>query len=237
MTVPSLVCENGGELRDRICLCPDDWTGTTCNIPNFCPEQNPTPTSKFTFPKTVLGQFASSIERCPPKTTNAGMPQASSLCNITTNSFDPPNILNCTLTLDAINAWISEATPEQKKNLASNTQILTSIPERLTPLNITNAAQITNTLLSDQQTTQTTDIAVSAVATISQLLSASPEMYSSVDHTAISELTQTLQKLSLREIQNPLLVQPKMAVQSLKGHKPIRHVQLTFFKGKCLKAE
>ncbi|XP_026091924.1 adhesion G-protein coupled receptor G7-like isoform X2 [Carassius auratus] len=231
MTVPSLLCENKGILQDGICICPDDWTGTTCNIPNFCPEQKPTPTSKFHFLKTVLGQFASSVERCPPETTNAGIPQASSLCNISTHSFNPPNILSCSLTLDAINEGIPGATPEEKKNLASSTQILTSIPERLTPLNITNAAQITNTLLSDQQTTETTDIAISAVATISQLLNASREMYSSVDHTAISELTQTLQKLSLREEQNPLLVQPKMAVQSLKGQKPIRQVQLTFFKG------
>uniref|UniRef100_A0A8C2D7Y5 G-protein coupled receptors family 2 profile 2 domain-containing protein n=1 Tax=Cyprinus carpio TaxID=7962 RepID=A0A8C2D7Y5_CYPCA len=159
------------------------------------------------------------------------MHQASALCNIATHSFDSPNILNCSLTLDAINAWVSGATPEQKQNLASSTQILTSIPERLTPHNITNAAQITNILLSDQQTTQTTDIAISAVATISQLLNASHEMYSSVDHTAISELTQTLQKLSLREKPNPLLVQPKMAVQSLKGQTPIRQVQLTSFKG------
>uniref|UniRef100_A0A8C1ATG2 Adhesion G protein-coupled receptor G7 n=1 Tax=Cyprinus carpio carpio TaxID=630221 RepID=A0A8C1ATG2_CYPCA len=231
VTVPSLVCENKGILQDGICICPDDWTGTTCNIQNFCPEQKPSHTSKFTFPKTVLGQFASSVERCPPETTNAGMHQASALCNIATHSFDSPNILNCSLTLDAINAWVSGATPEQKQNLASSTQILTSIPERLTPHNITNAAKITNILLSDQQTTQTTDIAISAVATISQLLNASHEMYSSVDHTAISELTQTLQKLSLREKPNPLLVQPKMAVQSLKGQTPIRQVQLTSFKG------
>uniref|UniRef100_A0A672PT98 G-protein coupled receptors family 2 profile 2 domain-containing protein n=1 Tax=Sinocyclocheilus grahami TaxID=75366 RepID=A0A672PT98_SINGR len=70
MTMPSLVCENNGILQDGICICPDDWTGTTCNIQNFCPEKKPTPTSKFTFPKTVLGQFASSVERCPPETTN-----------------------------------------------------------------------------------------------------------------------------------------------------------------------
>jgi len=44
-------------------------------------------------------------------------------------------------------------------------------------------------------------------------------------------LTQTLQKLSLREKSNPLLVQPNMAVQSLKGQTPIKQVQLTSFKG------
>lgn len=29
---PYLVCENKGTLQNGICLCPDDWTGTICNI-------------------------------------------------------------------------------------------------------------------------------------------------------------------------------------------------------------
>ncbi|RXN06430.1 adhesion G- coupled receptor G7-like protein [Labeo rohita] len=104
------------------------------------------------------------------RTESAGMHQASALCNRSTHLFDPPNILNCSLTLDTIYAWVSGATVEEKQKLASSTQILTSIPERLTPDNITNAAQIANALLSDQRTT---DIAVSVVATVSQLLNAS----------------------------------------------------------------
>ncbi|XP_059399491.1 adhesion G-protein coupled receptor G7 [Carassius carassius] len=231
ITNPNLVCANLGTLQNGICLCLDDWTGASCNISNFCPGQNPTKSSKYTFPKTVLGQFASSVERCPQETTNDGIPLASALCNKITHSFDSPKTVNCSLTLDTINADVTGATLEQKQNLASSTQILTSIPERLTPHNITNAAKITNFLLSDQQTTPPTDIAVSAVATISQLLSASHEMYSSVDHTAISELTQTLQKLSLRENSNSLLVQPNMAVQLLKMETPIKNAQLTSFKG------
>uniref|UniRef100_A0A8C1ZPZ1 Adhesion G protein-coupled receptor G7 n=1 Tax=Cyprinus carpio TaxID=7962 RepID=A0A8C1ZPZ1_CYPCA len=228
ITNPTVVCENMGTLQNGICLCLDDWTGASCSISNFCPGQN---LKQFTFPKTVLGQFASSVERCPPETTNAGIPQASALCNKTSHSFDSPNTVDCSLTLDTINADLSGATPEQKQNLAASTQILTSIPERLTPHNITNAAKITNKLLSDQLKTQNMDIAVSAVATISQLLNASHEMYTSVDHDAISELTQTLQNLSLRENSNSLLVQPNVAVQSLKMQTPIQNVQLTSLKG------
>lgn len=37
---------------------------------NFCPEQEPTKTNKFTFPKTVLGQIASSRELCAVDTPN-----------------------------------------------------------------------------------------------------------------------------------------------------------------------
>ncbi|XP_050951399.1 mucin-3B-like [Labeo rohita] len=213
VTVPSLVCQNGGILLQGQCICNENWTGAVCNISNSCPEQKPTP---FTFPKTVLGQFASSKEQCEPNTTNAGMHRASALCNRNTHLFDPPNILNCSWTLDTINAQVSGATVEEKQNLASSTQILTSIPERLTPHNITNAAQIASALLSDQQTAHITDITVSVVATVSQLLNASREIFSSVNNTAISELTQTLQEVSLHEEPNPLLVQPNMAVQTLK---------------------
>ncbi|XDV22112.1 hypothetical protein PO909_027073, partial [Leuciscus waleckii] len=157
--------------------------------------------------------------------------KASALCRISTHLFDPPNTLDCGLTLDTINNDLSGATQAELLLLASSTQILTSIPERLTAHNITNAVKITNILLSRDETAQSTDITVLAVATVSQLLSASHEMYSSVDHAAINELTQTLQKLSLREKSNPLLVQPNMAVLSLKGQSPIRQVQLTSFKG------
>ncbi|XP_050951220.1 adhesion G-protein coupled receptor G7-like [Labeo rohita] len=231
-TVQSLVCQNGGTLQQEQCICNESWTGAVCNISNFCSGQKPTTNSKFTFPKTVLGQFASSAERCPPETTNAGMHQASALCNRNTHLFDPPNIINCSLTLDNINTQVSGATVEVKRNLSFSTQILTSIPEWLTPHNITNAAQIAKALLSDQHIT---DIAVSAVTTVSQLLNASREIFSSVNNTAISELTKTLQEVSLREEPNPLLVQPNIAVQSLKGQanstKPILQVQLIAFKG------
>ncbi|KAG1939901.1 adhesion G-protein coupled receptor G7 [Pimephales promelas] len=232
LTKPSLVCENKGTLQNSICLCLDDWTGTTCNISNFCPEQK-TQTSEFTFPKTVLGQFASSVERCLSNTPNAGIPKASALCNISTRLFGPPNILDCGLTLDTINKNLTGATQAQVLSLASSTQILTSIPERLTAHNITNAVKISNILLSRDETEQSTnqEIAVSAVATVSQLLNASHGIYSSVDQSAINELTQTLQKLSLRVESNPLLVQPNMAVQSLKVQTPIKQVQLTSFKG------
>ncbi|XP_065115855.1 adhesion G-protein coupled receptor G7-like [Paramisgurnus dabryanus] len=74
-----------------------------------------------------------------------------------------------------------------------------------------------------------TDIAVSTVATVSQLLSARPEKFPDVNPDALSKLTQTLQNFSLREESNNL-VQPNLAVQSFKGGQEIHQVQLTLFK-------
>ncbi|XP_051978132.1 adhesion G-protein coupled receptor G7-like isoform X2 [Xyrauchen texanus] len=199
-------CQNGGHLTGGVCLCPDDWSGPTC----------------------TTSQFASSKEQCQLGTPNAGIPKSSALCNTITHSFDPSNDLDCLLTLDTININIYGSSVQQKNKLASSTQILTSIPERLTPYNITKAAEITSILLSSDTKM---DIAVSAVATVSQLLSASPMKYSDVDHKAIANLTKSLQKLSLQKDSNTLLVQPNMAVQSIKGQTQIRQVQLTSFKG------
>ncbi|XP_065115756.1 adhesion G-protein coupled receptor G7-like [Paramisgurnus dabryanus] len=208
------------------CIYGNLTSGTSCNN-SFCPEGT-TNTSGFTFPRTFLGQFASSKELCKSG-PNAGIPKASALCNITTHVFNAPNILDCTITLDDIHANISGVSVEEKKSLASNTQILTSMPGLLTPLNITNAVNIANMLLSSE-TLESTDIAVSTVATVSQLLSASAEKFSHVSRDALSNLTQTLQNFSLREESNNL-VQPNLAVQSFKGKNGTQQVQLTLFKG------
>ncbi|XP_051980051.1 adhesion G-protein coupled receptor G7-like [Xyrauchen texanus] len=182
-TVPKR-CQNGGRLTAGVCLCSDDWSGTTCTKSNFCPEQKGT----YTFPKTLLGQFASSKNLCQSGKINAGIPQASALCNTANNSFNFPNILNCDLTLDTINTDVSGASLKDINMLASSTQILTSIPERLTPYNITKAAEIANNLLSTG-TPQTKDITLSAVATVSQLLSASPTKYSNSNNVSAATLS------------------------------------------------
>jgi len=51
---------------------------------------------------------------------------------------------------------LTGATQAQVLSLASSTQILTSIPERLTAHNITNAVKISNILLSRDETEQST---------------------------------------------------------------------------------
>ncbi|XP_056615800.1 adhesion G-protein coupled receptor G7-like [Triplophysa dalaica] len=226
-----LGCQNGVSIHG-FCLCSYDWSGSICNIPNFCPEQRPTETNNFTFPKTVLGQFASSTDLCPMETQNAGIPKGSALCNITTRTFDDPNILNCDLTLENVFKTISGASLTEKIRLASSTQILTSKPENLTPQKIENAVKIANILLSAVSSQESMDIAVSTVAVVSQLMNTNHLKFSHIDQEAISELTRTLQKVSVLENLNTFLVQPNLAVQSFKGTSPIQRVQLTLFKGK-----
>nr|XP_055073111.1 adhesion G-protein coupled receptor G7-like [Misgurnus anguillicaudatus] len=85
-------------------------------------------------------------------------------------------------------------------------------------------------MLLSSETNGSMDIAVSTVATVSQLLSAGQGKFSDVDRDALSKLTQTLQKFSLLNESIKFLVQPNLAVQSFKGKPGTQHVQLTLFK-------
>ncbi|XP_036420957.1 adhesion G-protein coupled receptor G7-like [Colossoma macropomum] len=175
-TRPStLECKNNGSLQNyastEFCLCPDEYTGKSCEIPNFCPEST---VEGLTFPKTVFGQFSYSTEQCEAGTQNANLPKATAHC--TNGTFDKLQRLQCSLTLDMINVNLSSASQADRQLLASNTQILTSIPSTLTEQNISAAAQIASRLLSTTGITE--DIELAAVTTVSQLLNANDSQFS-----------------------------------------------------------
>ncbi|TNM94055.1 hypothetical protein fugu_002231 [Takifugu bimaculatus] len=100
--------------------------------------------------------------------------------------------------------------------LASNTQILTSVPQELTPDNITTAAQIVQTLLVSSNVTE--NVRLAAVATVSQLLSAN-ETDDTKQNNATLGLTVTLDNLSVSlslslNTSASQVVQPNLVVQS-----------------------
>ncbi|XP_064826534.1 adhesion G-protein coupled receptor G7-like isoform X2 [Oncorhynchus masou masou] len=226
-TTPPLVCINGGELLSGVCICPDEWTGETCSEGNFC---DCTRMDGFSFPRTVVGWSAYSVELCDKKTTSAGFPVALAECLDDTGppQFDAPHILVCELTLSDILGNISSSSGDLLK-LAFSTQILTSQPEQLSADNIITAAQIANTVLQSENITK--DIAEAAVTTISQLLNASEE--GTQGNVAVQNLTETLEKFSLDQYKNvSLVVQPNLAVQSVQVPSDSVGIQFTALTGR-----
>ncbi|XP_035254876.1 adhesion G-protein coupled receptor G7-like [Anguilla anguilla] len=100
-------------------------------------------------------------------------------------------------------------------SVSTNVLMLTSQPTRLTPDNITTAAKIVTQLLNS---TPTEEVAVAAVATVSQLLSANIPDVGTVNSSATNSLTSELASFSLQQKEGvSLLVQPNLVVQSVGG--------------------
>ncbi|XP_041936209.1 adhesion G-protein coupled receptor G7-like [Alosa sapidissima] len=210
---PPLVCLNDGLLQNGVCICPDEWTGVACSIANFC---NKTILEGFEFQQTVIGWPAYSSETCPSNTTNAGISIASTRCLDKGGlpAFDRIQKIECQITLENIQVNVTGSLDAvETEKLASSTQILTSRPERLTASNITSAAQIVNTILSNSVNI-TEGTAVAAVTTISQLLTADPKKFPKQSNATV-RLTQNLEKFSANPNNNfSLVVQPRLVVQT-----------------------
>ncbi|XP_053085283.1 adhesion G-protein coupled receptor G7 [Pangasianodon hypophthalmus] len=157
----------------------------------------------------------------------SGFPRATAWCRNETGTFDTPQMLNCGLTLNTIDNDLSNADPGARQKLAFNTQILTSKPDKLTTQNISTAAKIANSLLTNKDSSQ--DVHLAAVTTVSQLLNASMKQFYNVTADSITSLTQTLQKFSLTQRdEGSRLIQPNIAIQSIKVSRS-SEIQMTVF--------
>uniref|UniRef100_A0A3Q2ZV01 Adhesion G-protein coupled receptor G7-like n=1 Tax=Kryptolebias marmoratus TaxID=37003 RepID=A0A3Q2ZV01_KRYMA len=207
-----LKCLNGGKEDNGVCVCPDEWTGETCSVGNFC---NATTLNGHKFQDTPIGWFAYSEGTCPEGTGGAGKPEASTRCLQNSDgslSFETPRVFQCDQTLASIQQNLTSGADLEV--LASSTQILTSNPENLQAENVTAAARIANTLLLSPNATES--VRVAAVATVSQLLNASVER-NTEQINATQELTLTLDQLSVNLSSNSNIsqvVQPNLVVQS-----------------------
>ncbi|XP_035253460.1 adhesion G-protein coupled receptor G7-like isoform X2 [Anguilla anguilla] len=188
-------------------------TTTTKHTPNstlipaiFC---NGAVVDGFTFNKTVIGRFSYSREPCPGP-ANVGFPLASVRC-LNKTGFGPVRKLDCGLTLNDLLKNIAG----NSVSVSTNVLMLTSQPTRLTPDNITTAAEIVTQLL---KSTPTEEVAAAAVATVSQLLSANIPDVGTVNSSATNSLTSELASFSLQQKEGvSLLVQPNLVVQSVGG--------------------
>ncbi|XP_053472464.1 adhesion G-protein coupled receptor G7-like [Ictalurus furcatus] len=147
----------------------------------------------------------------------SGFPMATALCLNNTYSFTTPQELDCEQTLNTINNDLSYDHPTAMEELASKTQILTSKPDKLTVQDISAAANIVNRLLSKSNSEENNqNVPVAAVTTVSQLLTASTKQFDHITTDSITNLTKTLQKFSLKWDKGSPLVQPNIAIQSIK---------------------
>ncbi|KAL3999947.1 Ig heavy chain Mem5-like protein [Sarotherodon galilaeus] len=226
-----LTCDNGGKPENGVCICPDEWTGETCSEENFCDKQQ---LGGFSFPRTPIGWFAYSKEKCEVGTSGAGKPRALTRCLFMNGSanFSHPQIFQCNLTLSDIQQNLTS--PADLETLATSTQILTSNPEELTAENVTAAAEIANTLLLSANATES--VRVAAVATVSQLLNATvPD--DTKENNATLGLTVTLDQLSVnlslsQNTSQSQVVQPNLVVQSAQIPAADTHgVQFTSLRG------
>lgn len=208
-----LLC-NKGEYRNGVCFCPEEWTGLYCETANFCEDSTYVVNSstKFTFTRIVVDRFGYSAEKCEHNTVNAGTPQASRKCFKIEGkpTLAAVTFVDCSRNLETLMDELRTA--DNVSSIASNTQILTSVPEKLTTENISTAADIAGQILKNDSQEATATMA--AVATVSQLLDARVSEFNFTDENltnTTANLTRTLEHFSL----NGSAVQPNIAIQHI----------------------
>ncbi|XP_041115938.1 adhesion G-protein coupled receptor G7 [Polyodon spathula] len=213
-------CLNNGTCQNGECICPNEWQGDQCQTAYFCESSTDNSTEVLSFNRILIGFSGYSNERCEPQTANAGVPKATRSCSENVSGvpvLSLPHIVNCNDNLENLAQQVNEkVTAERLLEIAKESQILTSQPEKLTAHNITSAAeivsQILNTTIND-----TEQAAAAAVTTISQLLDASDVEFSKVINiTYVTQsLTESLEAFSRDKGTNDTkVVQPNLAVLS-----------------------
>ncbi|XP_028655768.1 adhesion G-protein coupled receptor G7 [Erpetoichthys calabaricus] len=226
-------CLNNGICQNGVCFCTDEWKGEVCEIANFC---NSSTSVSLTFDRILIGYSGYSKEECEENTANAGIPKATRRCLLEAGvlTLSEPVLMDCNEGLDRLVEQVTNATGDELVKIASNTQMLTSQPEKLTVNNITTAADIANRILTRAKGNESEMAAVAAVTTISQLLDAKDAAFENNDVAIVAKsLTETLEAFSLENSNNITgVVQPNLAVQSLTVNSSLMQgVQFTALRG------
>ncbi|XP_040516201.1 adhesion G-protein coupled receptor G7 isoform X1 [Gallus gallus] len=216
---PPCFCLNGGFCQDRTCVCPSEWAGPFCDIVNFCEDSVYTVNisenviKNLTFERVVVGKYSSSKEKCEPNTVNGNSSIAVRLCSRRgiIPVLEPPSILNCNENLDSLALRVEIADTSSVSAIASNTQILTSIPSQLTTQNISAAANIAVQILRKPNVSEDSQASVAVLTTVSQLLDANETEFNNNNLVNVTaSLTKTMEEFSLMGN----VTQPNVAVQS-----------------------
>ncbi|NXX22406.1 AGRG7 protein, partial [Podargus strigoides] len=217
--VPPCFCLNGGICRDGACVCPEEWVGSLCEIVNFCEASTSTVNisesiRNLTFEQIIVGKYGNSKEKCEPDTVNGNASIAIRMCSREgrTPTLEPPQILNCNENLDSLVSQVETADSSSVSSIASNTQILTSMPDQLTTQNISAAANIAVQILKKPNVSEDSKASVAVMATVSQLLDANETEFNHDNLINVTtSLTKTMEEFSL----TGNISQPNIAIQSV----------------------
>ncbi|KFQ31395.1 putative G-protein coupled receptor 128, partial [Merops nubicus] len=217
--VPPCFCLNGGVCQEAACMCPAEWVGPLCEIVNFCEASTCTVntsdsiTKTLTFGRIIVGKYGNSKEKCELSTVNANTSIAIRMCSREGRipTLEPPKILYCNEDLDSLASQVETTDFSHVSAIASNTLILTSMPEQLTPHNISAAANIAVQILKMPNISKDSQASVAVMTTVSQLLDASEKIFSHNNLLNVTaSLTKTMEKFSL----TGNISQPNVAIQS-----------------------
>ncbi|KFP70092.1 putative G-protein coupled receptor 128, partial [Acanthisitta chloris] len=186
---------------------------------NFC--DNSTSTVKIsdsdinllTFEQIIAGKYSNCKEKCEPDTVNGNASIAIQMCSREeiTPALKPSQILNCNENLDSLASKVETADCSKVSAIASNTQILTSMPNQLTTQNIAAAANIAVQILKKPNVSEDFQTSVAVMATVSQLLDANETEFVHNNLVNVTtSLTKTMEEFSL----TANISQPNIAVQS-----------------------
>ncbi|NXK24009.1 AGRG7 protein, partial [Arenaria interpres] len=217
--VPPCFCLNNGICRDGRCVCPEEWVGSYCEIVNFCEASTYTGNisgsiiKTLTFERIIVGKYGNSREKCEPDTVNGNTSIAIRMCSREGRipTLGPPQILNCNENLDSLASQVETVDSSNVSAIASNTQILTSVPDQLTTQNISAAANIATQILKKPNISEDSQASVAVMATVSQLLDANETEF---NHNNLVNVTTSLTKTMEEFSFTANISQPNVAIQS-----------------------
>ncbi|NXA36583.1 AGRG7 protein, partial [Eudromia elegans] len=216
---PPCFCLNDGVCQDGACVCPEEWVGPLCELVNFCEASVYTESisegilKNLTFQRIIVGRYSGSAEKCEPDTVNANRSIAIRTCTRVgkTPTLQRPHILNCNENLDSLASQVETADVSNISAIASNTQILTSIPGQLTTQSISTAANIAVNILRMPNISTDFQASTSVMATVSQLLDANQTEF---NHNNLSDVTASLTKTMEEFSLTSNITQSNIAIQS-----------------------
>ncbi|KFQ84179.1 putative G-protein coupled receptor 128, partial [Phoenicopterus ruber ruber] len=217
--VPPCFCLNGGVCRDGSCVCPEEWVGNVCEIVNFCEASIYTVNisesiiKNLTFERIVVDKYGNSKEKCASDTVNGNTSIAIRLCSREGRipTLELPKILNCNENLVSLASQVATADSSNVSAIASNTQILTSMPDQLTTQNISTAVDIAVQILKKPNVSEDSQASVAVMATVSQLLDANETEFNHENNLVnVTSLTKTMEEFCFTSN----ITQPNIAIQS-----------------------